>query len=162
MPGPELMRAMRSNRTENPKTVLAFFATVLGIVLAAVVVAVGLLVRANGPEGTVVGVLIFGGVIATLLITAVFVLTVLDPSKLMLGQVTGTEYAEIQRVTLGDSSTGERTAALLPSLAAPVVLEQIAATYPALGVGRQPSVEAPVVDDSVVAADAQDEGDLNG
>lgn len=123
-----MMRSVRSNRTENPKTVLAFFATVLGIVLTAVVLATGLLVRQGGYEGAVIAVLVFGGGLAVLLIGAVFTLTLKDPSKLMLGQVTGTEYAEIQRVTLGDSSSGERTAALLPVLGAPLVVASVEPT----------------------------------
>lgn len=123
-----MMRSVRSNRTENPKTVLAFFATVLGIVLTAVVLATGLLVRKGGYESAVTAVLVFGGALAVLLIGAVFTLTVKDPSKLMLGQVTGTEYAEIQRVTLGDSSSGERTATLLPGMGAPLVIESVEPT----------------------------------
>ncbi len=43
------------------------------------------------------------------LTAAIFVLMAKNPSKLMLGQVTGAEYADIQRVVmLGDSRSGER------------------------------------------------------
>ncbi len=109
----ELSRAMQSRRTENPKTVLAFFATVLGLVLTAVVAAAAVLAGKESLSHLVPWVLGFGGLASVALVGGVLTLAVLDPSKLMLGQVTGTEYAEIQRVTLGDSRTGERTAAVV-------------------------------------------------
>jgi hypothetical protein len=53
----------------------------------------------------------FAGLIILLLLGCVFFATMTDPSRLMLGQITGTEYANIRRITLGDSDSGRRARA---------------------------------------------------
>jgi hypothetical protein len=52
-------------------------------------------------------VLVVFGVIFIAIIAVVLTFSWKDPSKLMLGQITGREYAVIQRLTLGDSNAGE-------------------------------------------------------
>jgi hypothetical protein len=53
-------------------------------------------------------VLIVFVILFILVISAVLLIGWKDPSKLMLGQITGRDYALIQRLTLGDSNAGER------------------------------------------------------
>ena len=106
---------MRSRYTENPRTVLAFYATVLGLVLAAVLGCVWILASTGVRTGAIPWLLGFAGAVFVALVAGVFVVTLVDPSKLMLGRVSGTEYAEIQSVRLGDSRTGERELAVAHS-----------------------------------------------
>ncbi|GAA2082162.1 hypothetical protein GCM10009840_17810 [Pseudolysinimonas kribbensis] len=117
----DALRAVTRKRTENPKTVLAFYATVLGILLAAGVAAASVMLATGEGVVYVPWILGFCGVVFLLIVGGVFWVGKTDPSKLMLGQVTGEEYAEIQRVQLGDSSTGERIAPLL--VADPITIE---------------------------------------
>ena len=101
--------AVHAKRTVNPKTVLAFYATVLGILLGATVTAVAILAKAHVREDLIPWLLGFAAIMVLALVMGVFIVTIIDPSKLMLTQVTGTEYAAIQRhVVVGDSATGER------------------------------------------------------
>lgn len=102
----ELSSAIRSRTSTNPRTVLAFLGTVLVAVSFAGVAAVGLLAGEPSTRWLVAWVLgaLFLLVVAVLGI--VLGIAWRDPSRLMLGQVTGTEYAEIRRVQLGDTVTG--------------------------------------------------------
>jgi len=52
-------------------------------------------------------VLGFGAFVFIVLLAAVVILNFKYPEKLMLGNVTGSEYVEIQHATLGDSRSGE-------------------------------------------------------
>jgi hypothetical protein len=95
-------------KTINPKTVLGFYATVLGLVLATTVGLVGVLAVNNVATYLIPWLLGFSGFVFVALIAGVFIVSLKDPSKLMLTQVTGMEYAQIQTLILGDSSTGDR------------------------------------------------------
>lgn len=95
-------------QTINPKTVLGFYATVLGLVLATTVGLVGVLAVNNVATYLIPWLLGFSGFVFVALIAGVFIVSLKDPSKLMLTQVTGMEYAQIQTLILGDSSTGDR------------------------------------------------------
>ena len=104
----QITNAFRSRQTINPKTVLGFYATVLGLLLTATVGAVGILAQTGTRTDLIPWLLTFGAVFLVLLILGVFVVTLIDPSKLMLTQVTGSEYAAIQhRAIIGDSTVGE-------------------------------------------------------
>ena len=98
-----------SRRTESPRTILAFHATVIGILLTFDLGVVVSLATTGAADWLIPWVLGIGFTCAVAYAVAVFMVAKNDPSKLMLGQVTGQEYAEIQRVVLGDSTTGERT-----------------------------------------------------
>jgi hypothetical protein len=117
---------VRRRYTENPRTVLGFFATVLGLILAADIAAVATLAYADVKTGLIPWLLGFAGVVFVALVGAVLVIALVDPSKLMLGRVTGSEYAEIQRLTLGDSRAGERELPVTQAgRGAPIVLGEL-------------------------------------
>jgi hypothetical protein len=124
----ELTQAVRGRQTVNPRTVLGFLATVLGLVLTASIAGVWILASTSVGTYLIPWLLIFCAILAVLLIGGVFAVTLIDPSRLMLGQVTGTEYAEIQRAVLGDSIRGERSVSGIESKAFGDVGEIAAAT----------------------------------
>ncbi len=102
-------RSVRQSQRESPRTVLAFFATTLGLLLAFIGGTVAVLARYKTHTEAIPFLLIFGGLAFLMLVVGVFYIIMFrDPSSLMLGQVTGSEYVEIQRVQLGDSRAGER------------------------------------------------------
>lgn len=101
----DVTNGVRHRRTENPRTILAFYATVLGLVLAAIVGAVVALASTRIYVEAIPWLLVFGGALALLMLVGVFVVAHRDPSKLMLGQVTGTEYVEIQRLTVASNQS---------------------------------------------------------
>lgn len=112
----------RQRRTENPRTVLAFFGTAIGLVLAACVSAVAALASTGTSTYLIPWILAFGALVSVLLVLAILKIVLTDPSKLMLGQVTGQEYARIQQLILGDSTHGERSlldATAIPQVATP-------------------------------------------
>jgi len=111
----DVTKAVQRRRTENPRTVLAFFGTVLGLVLTADVAATAVLAHASVYLWLIPWLLGFAALVFVLLVSGIFVVTLIDPSKLMLGHVTGTEYAEIQRVTLGDTRLGEHVVEMVPA-----------------------------------------------
>ena len=90
-----------------PRTILGFF---LGLFTVAVSGAVGATFALADSEwdGLIPFIWAFVGLITVLLGVAVFVIAWKDPSKLMLGQISGHDYLAIRRLTLGDSSVGER------------------------------------------------------
>jgi hypothetical protein len=104
----ELTNAIRSRQISNPRTVLGFYAGVIALLLAGDVAAVGVLASAKIETFLIPWLLGFAGAMILLLLLGVFIVTLIDPSKLMLGQITGTEYADIHRITLGDSDSGGR------------------------------------------------------
>lgn len=105
----EALRGVHSRRTENPKTILAFYATVLGLTLAAVVGLAGVLASTGTAIWLIPWLVLFGATLVVAALSAVFVVALRDPSKLMLGQVTGNEYVEIQRLTLRTASDQDLT-----------------------------------------------------
>lgn len=97
---------------------MAFFATVIALMLAG---AIGLVVASDhaGTQGAIPWILGFVGLVFLLIVGGIFAVMLRDPSKLMLGQITGEEYAQIRRMTLGDSRSGEQ-----------VVVEQVGMGQP--------------------------------
>ncbi len=59
-------------------------------------------------SGLVIYVLGFIAVITVVLGASVLVITWKDPSRLMLGEVTGREFTAIQTLRMGDNVSGER------------------------------------------------------
>lgn len=105
----EITQSFWAKRSLNPKTVLGFYATVLGIGLAACTSLTTVLAITRAADWLIPWVIAFGGGFLVLLVTGVFIINVIDTTKLMLSPVSGTEYAAIHKgIVLGDSLTGER------------------------------------------------------
>lgn len=111
-------RAVGERQTINPKNVLGFYATILGILFAGSIGLVGVLAATGQSTYLIPAVLAFTALTAVGVIVAVLVINVRRPANLMLSQVSGTEYVEIYRSTLlGDSVIGERQVAIAPTRA---------------------------------------------
>lgn len=100
-------QGIRHRRNESPRTVLAFAATVLGLALAGDVGAVGVLAGTGVSTYLIPWLLGFAALLVVALLVTVFLIALRDPSKLMLGQVTGTEYVKIQSSLVRSSNTVE-------------------------------------------------------
>lgn len=109
----EALRAIKSKRTENPKTILGFYAIIVGILAAGGVSVTVVTTVVGDPRGILLPVLVFIALVIVALLVIVIILNFRDPSRLMLGKVTGDEYVDIQKITLGDSNAGERPVTLV-------------------------------------------------
>ncbi len=109
----EMLSSVQSRQIASPKTVLGFYAGVMAILDSASLVAIGVLAQTHTMTWLIPWILGFAAAVFVLLLGGVFALNLFDPSKLMLGQVSGTEYAALHSVRLGDSATGERDAIIL-------------------------------------------------
>ena len=107
-----ILENFRASRTVNPKTFLAFYATVLGLLLLGASTLCGVLAWSRVQTWLIPWLLVFVGCVAIFLIVGIFVVMLISPAKVMLTQVTATEFVEIQRATLGDSRSGKGSAAL--------------------------------------------------
>jgi hypothetical protein len=103
-----LFRKTQTDEYSAPKTVLGFYAGVLAILEAGVIGATAVLATQESLRYLIPWVLAFGGVILVVLIAIVVAINVRDPTKLQLGQMSGREFIEYHRMTLGDSLGGER------------------------------------------------------
>jgi hypothetical protein len=103
-----LITSVQSRRIASPKTVLGFYAGVLAIVDSAALIATGVLSQTHTMTWLIPWILGFAAVVFVLLVGGVFAVNLLDPAKLMLGQISGSEYVAIQSLHLGDSLSGER------------------------------------------------------
>ncbi len=92
----------------SPRTVLGFYAAVLVILEAGVVGTVGILAAHTGLAYLVPWVLGFAALVLVALIVVVVLMNWLAPAKLQLSPMTGGEYLDWMRLTLGDSTTGEK------------------------------------------------------
>lgn len=116
----QVTQAVRRKQTLNPKTVLGFYATILGLLFAGVVGIVSVLAATDTSTFLIPWLLGFAGTFLLLLMLGVFIVSLRDPSRLLLTQVSGTEYVAIQTQTvLGDSLTGERVITLAVNSAQP-------------------------------------------
>jgi hypothetical protein len=103
----EVTRAVRKGEYTAPKTILGFFAIMISIAASTTVAAIGLL-AGNARFGYLIPIILIIFVFIFLLVTITIMrIAWKDPSKLMLGRITGKDYAVIQRLTLGDSNAGE-------------------------------------------------------
>lgn len=114
-------RAVVQRQTQNPRTVLGFYATVAGLFLSSDVAAIAVLASTDKYVGAIPYLLLAGVVVFLTIVGGVFYLNVKAPPKLMLGQITGREYAQIEQIALGDSLRGERFAPAIEE--GPQVLE---------------------------------------
>jgi len=109
MPG-EFTRAMARRQTVNPRTVLGFYATVLLIVVSVICTLTTILATTQTATWLIPWILGFGGLLIVATLAGTFYINIKLPANLMLGQITGTEYAEISRqIILGNDTQGERT-----------------------------------------------------
>jgi hypothetical protein len=133
----ELTRAVRSGERSAPKTVLGFAGIMISIIATVVIAALWII--ADKPTLRYLVPLIIAGffVAAIGIICLVLRMCWKDPSKLMLGQITGRDYALIQRLTLGDSTSGDKSSDIVVSVAEIVgdVIDE-SSTTPKLGEGR--------------------------
>jgi hypothetical protein len=109
----EITKAIRHKQTANPRTVLGFYASIIGILLTGSVSVVISLAATHSVTWLIPW--IFGSSFVTSLIImgGIFYLNLKHPANLMLGQITGTEYAEIHRLTiLGNDTEGERAVSI--------------------------------------------------
>jgi hypothetical protein len=67
-------------------------------------------------DGPIPFILLFDALITVALGAAILVITWKDPSRLMLGPVTGREYESIRRLHLGDNRVGEHRQPVVPAL----------------------------------------------
>lgn len=95
-------------RTRTPKTVLGFFAIVLGIVAMSAAGVIAAIVGTPALHGLIVPILLFAGVLIVAVLVGVFLTAWRDPTVLMLGEVTGETFVEHRRLTLGDSTRGDQ------------------------------------------------------
>lgn len=100
-----LTRTAWAAQQARPKTALGFF----GATVASIVGGVPLTIWALGGAGTTAACVLGAAFLLIVAIMAgVFAIVWKDPTKLQLGQITGSEYTEAQRLTIGDDLTGER------------------------------------------------------
>ncbi len=100
-----LSRAAREIR--HPRTVLGFYAVLLGLVETGVVAILLVLASQQDLHHLVPWVIGFGAVIFVAIIAVVVAMNVIDPTKLQLEPMKGREFLDYQRVTRGDSIGGD-------------------------------------------------------
>lgn len=108
------MQAVALKRTQQPRTILAFLAIVVGLLLGAAAATIAALAASGQSTYLIPWILLLVFTFIIVLVVVVIVLTVKDPSKLQLGQVTGEEYQSIQEWRKGDSIRGESLATSVP------------------------------------------------
>lgn len=109
----QLITSVQSRQIASPKTVLGFYAGVLVILDSASLLAVGVLAQTHTMTGLIPWILGFAAIAFLLLVGGVFAVNLFDPGKLMLGQISGSEYVAMHAMRLGDSLSGERDAIIL-------------------------------------------------
>lgn len=112
----EVQQTIKSGSYRSPKTILGFFAIIIGILLTATTATIGILSRSELLHWLIVPVLIFAALVILFVLIGVFVTAWKDATVLMLGQVTGQEFIENRKLTLGDSISGEYIEDFSPAL----------------------------------------------
>jgi hypothetical protein len=110
----QAIQSVTSRKSSQPRTILGFlFAIYSAVTAAAVAFTVALVgTRSSWLIGFIVA---YVGLTGVGLLIAVMRQASKDPTGLQVGQLTGSEYESIRRLTLGDSSSGERIEILRPS-----------------------------------------------
>ncbi|MEO0515591.1 MAG: hypothetical protein AAF086_09930 [Planctomycetota bacterium] len=90
-----------------PKTVLGFFAIVIGIATTGISILVATISAQAGLHYLIPWILGFGGFLICGTIAGVFIAAWQDPTRLMLGQVSGSEFIQNRKLSLGDSDSSE-------------------------------------------------------
>lgn len=102
----EHVQGVVKRTTSNPRTILAFWGVALSVIVSGTVGTVGFLASSES-RYLVLPTLIFGGTLIVAIIVGLFVLCIVKPQRLMLGQISGTEYVAIEQRIYGDSDNGE-------------------------------------------------------
>jgi hypothetical protein len=105
---PPLQGVSRAAReVRHPRTVLGFYAVLLGLVEAGVVAILVVLVSQQDLHYLVPWVIAFGALIFVAIIVVVVAMNMIDPTKLQLEPIKGQEFLDYQKVTRGDSIGGD-------------------------------------------------------
>jgi hypothetical protein len=99
-----------------PRTVLGFCVAVFGIVVAGSFAVVIPLARYGDLRYLIGWILGFDGALTVLMLATVFLIVWKDPMRLMLGQITGSEFIQHRRLVMGDSTAGEEPETILVQL----------------------------------------------
>jgi choline-glycine betaine transporter len=102
----EVLHAIRQRRTSQPRTVLSFFWGVLALLVFGCSALVGVLAKTDA-AWLIPWVLLFAAIVFVVILLVVVIAMLRDPSKLMLGELRGTEYLRVQTARLGDSTRGD-------------------------------------------------------
>ncbi len=102
-----LMQAARHGSYTRPKTVLGFFWAIVATVISGALFAIWA-VHAADKARFIPWILAFAALVILGTIGVVVVAMFKDPTKLMLGEMSGDEYTSYRALTLGDSLSGER------------------------------------------------------
>ncbi len=109
----QAIQSITSRRSSQPRTILGFlFAIYSALTAAAVAFTIALV--GTGSSWLIGFIVAYVGIIGVGLLIAVMRQASKDPTGLQVGQLTGSEYESIRRLTLGDSSSGERIEVLRP------------------------------------------------
>ena len=104
--------SVRTVRGRSPKTILGFFGTAIAILVGGFVGFVWATTQNSDLAGALPWVGGFVGVVVVSLLGTTIVALFLDPSRLLLTNVSATDYVHIQReIRVGDSDSGERAVA---------------------------------------------------
>lgn len=95
-------KVLQRRETAQPRTVLAYYGAITGLVLGGVVGAVSTLAATGVSTYLIPWLLGFGALIVVAVLVGVFVVMLKDPSRLMLGQVSD---ANTPRYSKSDSAT---------------------------------------------------------
>ena len=115
----QAVEAVTNRESAAPRTILGFLLGMYTVLLTGAVGTVVALASADS-SGAIPYVLGFVAAITVALGVAILVITWKDPTRLMLGQITGREYAAIRReLTYGDDISGERKATVIEGPAGP-------------------------------------------
>jgi hypothetical protein len=91
----------------SPKTILGFFAIVVGILVSGATLVIGILSGVSDLRYLIVPILVFAALLVVAVLVGVFITAWKDPTVLMLGQISGEVFIENRRLTLGDHMSGE-------------------------------------------------------
>lgn len=109
----QAMQSITSRRSSQPRTILGFLFGIYSALTAAAVACIIALVG-TGSSWLIGFIALYIGITGIGLLIAVMRQASKDPTGLQVGQLTGSEYESIRRLTLGDSSSGERIEILRP------------------------------------------------
>ena len=105
----EQVQSMFSRKRDSPKNILGFFGTLLAIWVVGSCTAIIALAKSRTETRMIPWIWGFAALFLLIMYISVFVVMLKNTSKLMLGNVTGSEFIAIQRnIKLGDSESGLR------------------------------------------------------
>jgi apolipoprotein N-acyltransferase len=103
----EIVRAVRTQEQARPKTALAFFGTAVVAVIGGLPLTLWVLASKKDLQHLVPWVLVLAFLLVVAILGGVYMIVWRDPTRLQVTQMTGPEYTEYQRLTIGDSVAGD-------------------------------------------------------